>query len=106
MRVLLDENLDWRLKRALPGHDVHSISSLGWAGIQNGKLLRQAVAAAFDVLVTMDNGLAYQQDLSAFPIAVLVLRAHSNRLQDTLALMPILLRALPHAAKGVRTIVE
>jgi hypothetical protein len=53
MRLLLDENLDWRLGRSLPGHQVESVPLLGWAGIQNGELLRKAVEARFDVLVTM-----------------------------------------------------
>jgi predicted nuclease of predicted toxin-antitoxin system len=106
MRVLLDENLNWRLKHDLPGHEVKSVSLLGWAGIQNGALLRKAAESGFDVLVTMDNNMVHQQDLSAHPIAVIVIRAHSNRLEDTQPLMSFVLQALPHAPKGVRTIVE
>ena len=63
MRVLLDENLNWRLKRDLPGHDVESVPLLGWAGIQNGVLLRKAVESGFDVLMTMDSNMVHQQDL-------------------------------------------
>jgi predicted nuclease of predicted toxin-antitoxin system len=54
MRLLLDENLDWRLGRDLPGHQTESVSSLGWTGIQNGELLAEATEAGFDALVTMD----------------------------------------------------
>jgi uncharacterized protein (DUF433 family) len=54
MRLLLDENLDWRLGRDLPGHQTESVSSLGWTGIQNGELLAKATEAGFDALVTMD----------------------------------------------------
>jgi predicted nuclease of predicted toxin-antitoxin system len=106
MRILLDENLNWRLKRDLPGCDVESVPLLGWAGIQNGALLRKAVENGFDVLTTMDNNLAYQQDLTAYPIAVLVLRARSNRIEETRPLMSAVLQTLPHAAKGARTIIE
>jgi predicted nuclease of predicted toxin-antitoxin system len=63
MRVLLDENLNWRLKRDLPGHEVESVPLLGWAGIQNGALLHKAVESGFDVLVTMDSNMVHQQDL-------------------------------------------
>jgi hypothetical protein len=54
MRLLLDENLDWRLGRDLPGHQSESVPSIGWAGIRNGELLARASEAGFDVLVTMD----------------------------------------------------
>jgi predicted nuclease of predicted toxin-antitoxin system len=42
VKILLDENLDWRLERFLPGHEVRSVSGLGWAGLKNGKLLARA----------------------------------------------------------------
>lgn len=106
MRVLLDENLNWRLKRDLPGHEVESVPLLGWAGIQNGALLRKAVESGFDVLVTMDSSMVHQQDFSAYAIAVLVLRARSNRLEDTRPLMVAVLQALTQAPKGARTIIE
>lgn len=106
MRVLLDENLNWRLKRDLPGHEVESVPLIGWAGIQNGALLRKAVEGGFEALVTMDSNMVHQQDLSSHAIAVMVLRAPSNRLQDTRPLMPAVLQALPHAPKGARTIIE
>ena len=54
MRILLDENLDWRLKRDLPGHEVKSVPLIGWAGIENGELLKRA-EDQFDVLITMDS---------------------------------------------------
>jgi hypothetical protein len=63
MRSLLDENLNWRLKRDLPDHEVESVPLLGWAGIQNGALLRKATENGFDVLMTMDGNMVYQQNL-------------------------------------------
>jgi predicted nuclease of predicted toxin-antitoxin system len=105
MRILLDENLDWRLQRDLTGHEVESVHRLGWTGIRNGMLLKKAVEARFDALVTMDGNMVYQQELSAYGIAVLVLRARSNRLSDTRPLIPALLEALPGAPKGQRTVV-
>jgi len=75
MKVLLDENLDWRLERHLTGHTVTSISKVGWAGIKNGELLRRA-DGAFDVLVTMDKGIYHQQNLSQLKLAIVALKAN------------------------------
>ncbi len=100
MRILLDENLDWRLRRDLPGHEVESVPLLGWAGIQNGDLLRKAIDAGFDVIVTMDGNMVHQQNISRFAIAVIALRAKSNRLEDTRPLMGELLLRLPHSQRG------
>jgi len=79
MRLLLDENLDWRLRRDLPEHQVESVPLIGWAGIENGELLRKTVEAGFDVLVTMDSNMVHQQSLAKYPIPVVALRAVSNR---------------------------
>jgi len=106
MRVLLDENLNWRLKHALPGHEVESVPLLGWAGIQNGDLLRKAAENGFDVLMTMDSNMVYQQDLPIQSIAVIVLRASSNRLADTQPLMSKVVQALTNLRKGTLTLVE
>ncbi len=83
MRILLDKNLDWRLRRDLPEHQVESVPLLGWAGIQNGELLRKAVEAGFEVLVTMDGNMVHSQNIARHAIAVIALRAKSNRLDDT-----------------------
>ena len=103
MRLLLDENLDWRLRHDLPGHQVESVPLIGWAGIENGELLTKAVDARFDVLVTMDSNMMHQQNIAKYPIAVIALRAPSNRLADTRPLMPALLALLPNAGSGTVT---
>jgi hypothetical protein len=79
---------------------VESVPLLGWAGIQNGGLLRKAVEARFDVLVTMDSNMVRQQNLGRHAIAVVALRANSNRLADTTPLMPALLALLPQLKPG------
>jgi predicted nuclease of predicted toxin-antitoxin system len=101
MRFLLDENLDWRLRRDLAAHQVDSVPLIGWAGIENGELLKQAVEAGFDVLITMDSNMVHQQNLAKYPIAVVALRAASNRLADTRPLMPALVdNGAPFGGKG------
>ena len=99
MRILLDENLNWRLERFLPGHEVKSVPRIGWAGLKNGKLLARA-EQKFDVLITMDGSMASQQNLARLRLAIVALRAPSNRLQDTSPLMPKVLALLPTLKPG------
>ena len=106
MRLLLDENLDWRLRRDLPGHQVESVPLIGWAGTKNGELLRRAAEAGFEVFVTMDRGRRFQQNLGRLPLAVVRLAARSNRLADTRPLMPSLLAVLPGLAPGQETVLS
>ena len=101
MRILLDECLPARLRRDLPGHIVTTVPRAGWAGIKNGKLLRLiADSNDFDVFLTMDKNLPHQQSLKNLPFAVVVLRAKSNRFEDTQPLMPEVLRRLPEFQAG------
>ena len=93
MRILIDECLDWRVCRALTDHDCSSVRAAGWAGVTNGKLLEKA-QRQFDVLLTGDRNLSFQQNVKAFRIAVIVLEAGSTRLSDTLLLMPRVLASL------------
>ncbi len=99
MRILIDECLDWRLCRALSGHDCVSVHKLGWDGLTNGALLRRA-EQDFDVFITGDRNLVFQQQLSNVEIAVLVLHAESTQLRHTIKLMPKVLRVLPTIKRG------
>jgi predicted nuclease of predicted toxin-antitoxin system len=99
MRVLLDECVDWRLMRDLTGHDVKSARQMGWSEVKNGQLLKLA-ASEFDVFVTVDKNLSYQNKVIALPLAVLVLHGRSSKLQDLRALMPQLLSAIETTTKG------
>jgi predicted nuclease of predicted toxin-antitoxin system len=105
VRVLLDECIDWRLSRSIEGHDVKSAHQMGWASVKNGELLTLA-ADHFDVFVTVDRNLSFQQSLTSFPIAVVILRAKTNRLADLLLLVPTLLSALESVQPGTATYVE
>ena len=93
MRILLDECLPKRLIRALLPHDAQLAQQVGWAGVKNGRLLALA-APQFDVFVTIDQELEHQQNLATLPIAVVVLRAESNRFADVAPLVPELLTTL------------
>jgi predicted nuclease of predicted toxin-antitoxin system len=95
MRILLDEDLPRRLGALLVEHQVSTVQINGWAGSRNGKLLELA-AARFDVFLTMDRNLEFQQNLATLPIAVLVIEAVSNRMEDLVPLVPGILKELNH----------
>ena len=93
MRVLLDECVPRALRKELPGHDVKTISEAGWRGVKNGALLRLA-AEEFDVLLTVDRNLEYQQNFSGLKLAVVVMEAESNDIAVLRPLLPAVREAL------------
>jgi len=86
MRVLLDECLPRKLKHDVRADFVRTVPEMGWASIENGALLRLAVPE-FDVFLTRDRNLEYQQNLSAFDLAVIVMVAPTNDIEDLRPLM-------------------
>ena len=100
IRVLLDEDVPLRLRAHFPEDaEVETVQYRGWKGLKNGKLL-SAAEAAFDVLVTMDKNLPYQQNIDRYDIAVIILRPRSKLMSDLLSLMPEVQRILPEARAG------
>ena len=99
MRLLLDECVPKRLKRELPGHDARTVQDLGWAGIKNGALLSLA-NGQFDALLTVDQGIEYQQNLSGLSISVVVMMAPSNDVDDLRPLLPGVEEALAKLRPG------
>ena len=93
MRILLDECVPRRLRRELPEHEVRTAPEMGWASFNNGALLA-AASSRFDVLVTTDQRLSYQSNVSNFAIAVVVLVVRRNKLEFLLPLVPELKKVL------------
>jgi hypothetical protein len=104
VNVLLDECVDRRFAHDLAGHEVTTVPRRGWAGIKNGDLLALA-EKEFDAFVTVDRKLASQQDLRKFRIAVLLIRARTNRLEHIRPLAAELLKKIPHTARGALTLI-
>jgi len=94
MRVLLDEQIPRHLANELTEHEVRTVQQQGWAGLTNGELLRRAAEEGFEVFVTADQKLEFQQNLARSGLRVLVLVARSNALEDLLPLVPNLLTAI------------
>ena len=95
MRILLDESIPRRLGPLLVGHQATTVAKSGWAGIKDSPLLALA-ATQFDVFLTADRNIEYQQNLAALPLAILVLVIRSNRLEVVAPLVPDILQALNH----------
>ena len=93
MKILLDECAPQRLRTLIAEHEVITVSDAGWAGIQNGELLKKA-AAMFDLFLTVDRNLAFQQDSSSLPIPIIVLISTSTKFRDLAPLVPKLLQLL------------
>lgn len=87
MNVLLDECLPRKLKLELKGHFVSTVTEENWSGKKNGKLLELA-EKKFDVFVTVDQNLSYQQNISKFNIAVILLSAKDNDFETLKPFMP------------------
>ena len=100
MRVLLDENLPRKLKECFSSEiEVVTVQERGWSGMKNGALLR-AAAEEFDLFLSMDAGIAYQQNLQGMPIGVVLLSAPSNQFHHLLPLMPRVNAALANVQPG------
>jgi predicted nuclease of predicted toxin-antitoxin system len=99
VRILLDECLPKRLKRDLVGHEARTVPEMGWASKKNGELLALA-APDFDVFLTVDRNLSFQQDVGKLDIAVIVLVAKGNRHPDLQPLVPDLLAVLVGVSPG------
>ena len=83
----------------MPFKHVKTVYDMDWTGLKNGELLRKA-QAHFDVFITSDQNLSFQQNLAVFSIAVLVLHASSNKLQDIQRLLPNIMKALARPIVG------
>jgi predicted nuclease of predicted toxin-antitoxin system len=100
MRILLDECVNQRMRNYLPGHECQSARYVGFGGLKNGELLDATEAAGFDVLVTVDRGFRYEQNLAGRKIAVVIFRTKSIALKDLLPHAPEALVALQSIKPG------
>ena len=97
--MLLDECVPRRLRRELPGHDIRTVNEMGWSAVKNGPLLRLA-SQEFDVFLTVDQGVEYQQNILGLDLAVIVMVARSNDIDDLRPLMPQVREILNSVSPG------
>ena len=101
VRILLDECLPRQLITELSEHTVDTVQKLGWAGLKNGKLMEK-VSGKYAILLTIDKRIGHEQKIPG-DVAVVMVRAHSNRIQDLKPLVPKILQALKEARAGRAT---
>ena len=98
MKILLDECVTKRVRRFINAHDpnieVWTVTQMQWNGLRNGKLMSQAVGKHFDILLTIDKNLSFQQNLQRFDLSVVVLDAVSSNIADIAPLLPAFLEKL------------
>ena len=99
MRILLDECIPRPFKNDLPGHEIMTVRQMGWASVDNGDLL-QLAETAFDIFLTVDQSLQYQQNLRGYQIAVIVIVTKDIRLAALRPLAPLVLEALRTVQPG------
>jgi predicted nuclease of predicted toxin-antitoxin system len=100
MRLLLDECIDEGLRRYFPGHECQTCRYAGLSGLANGALLAAADQAGFEVLITVDQNMPFQQTLRGRSISLLVIRSRTTSLDDLLLVMPDVLKALEGLGPG------
>lgn len=100
MRVLVDECVDQRLRFLFSGHDCETAAYAKLSGLKNGALLAGAEAAGFEVIITTDQEIPYQQNLTLRKISIIVLCAPTNRLADLRPLIPAAIEALDSIKPG------
>jgi hypothetical protein len=105
MKVLLDECVTCKLRRDFRGHEVYTVEEAGFKGLKNGDLLREA-SGKFDVLITVDQKLRYQQNIKSLKIAVLVFAVRRNTYEELHPLMDHALDALKHIKSGEFVIIK
>jgi hypothetical protein len=94
MRIPIDECVDERFANSLTCHECETVRYAGMAGMKNGELLDFAEINKFDIFLTVDQGIEYQQNLSGRKIAIVILAGKSNRLRDLLPLVPACLEVI------------
>lgn len=88
MKILLDECIPRKFKNSFPNHEYRTVAEEGLSGRKNGELLRLAEAAGFEIFISLDRGLEYEQNLRSRKIKIILLTASSSRLQDLLVHAP------------------
>jgi len=100
MKILLDECLPRDFRHCFPGHDAHSAEWAGLKSKKNGELLRDAELAGYEVLITVDQGIPHQQNLTGRKLSIILIRSRTNQLEDLRPFADAILSALDTLIPG------
>ena len=107
MKILLDENIHLKIKSEFPvEYEVFTAREMNWNGKKNGELLSLCSENKFDIFVTLDKNLHYQQNLSKYDINIILLRVKNNRYVTIRNIIPVLITTLKNGVKNQLTVIE
>lgn len=88
MKILLDECVTKRFKKHLSQYEVFTVAEKGWSGIKNGALLKLCSENAFDILLTIDKNLVFQQNVSKHPVTIVILKTRTSKIEELVTFLP------------------
>jgi predicted nuclease of predicted toxin-antitoxin system len=106
MKILLDECVTKRLKRYLEPFEILTVSEMGWNGMKNGRLMVACVENGFDILVTIDKNLMFQQNLEKYPVIIAVLNCKTSKVQELLEFIPSFIAQIPNLERHNAYIID
>ena len=106
MKILLDECVPKRLKKYLEEFEVFTVMELGWSGIKNGTLMTYCVENNFDLLLTIDKILIFQQNLDQYSIIIAVLNCQTSKIEDLVSFLPSFKSQIDKFQKKTAYVVE
>jgi predicted nuclease of predicted toxin-antitoxin system len=95
MKILLDECVTKKLKSHLSEFEVFTVTEMGWSGLKNGKLMTVCVENNFEILLTIDKNLAFQQNLGKYKLTIVVLNTFTSKIEEILTFIPSFKRQVP-----------
>ena len=106
MKILLDECVNKRLKSHLSDFEVYTVNEMNWCGVKNGKLMSLCVANQFDVILTIDKNMIYQQNIEKYPISFVIFNASTSKMEELILFVPSFLKQVHHFTKNETYIIE
>ena len=106
MKVLLDECVTKRLKSHLEDLEVYSVVEMGWSGVKNGKLMSLCVDHHFDIILTIDKNMMFQQNIKKYPITIVVINSLTSKLEELILFIPSFLKQIQEFEKNKAYIIE
>jgi hypothetical protein len=106
MKILLDECVTKKLKPLLAGHTVFTIGEMDWKGLKNGILIEREVQNNFDILLTIDKNICYQQNTAKYNISIVVLNASNSNIETLQEFLPGFNKQIEKFEKGRFYVIE
>jgi len=106
MKILLDECVNKRLKSYLKDFEVYTVTEMGWSGTKNGELMSLCAVGCFDIILTIDKNMIYQQNIEKYPISIVVLNSQTSKIEELNHFIPSLLKQIHHLEKNKAYIIE